>query len=57
MKNSRVGLEGAKEVVNSAKVFLFDFDGTLVNLDTLNVDSFTYVFKRMFNLSSHEMIL
>ncbi len=30
--------------------FFFDFDGTLVNLDKLNVDSFALVFKEMFSI-------
>jgi HAD superfamily hydrolase (TIGR01509 family) len=29
---------------------LFDFDGSLVNLDKLNVDAYALVFKEMFNL-------
>ena len=50
MKRSRVELEQAKGMIDSAKVFLFDFDGTLVNLDKLNVDGFSLVFKEMFDL-------
>ncbi len=45
-----ITLEHTKERVRDAKAFLFDFDGTLVNLDKLNVDSFSIVFKEMFNL-------
>jgi HAD superfamily hydrolase (TIGR01509 family) len=43
-------LEQTKKRVRDAKALLFDFDGTLVNLDKLNVDSFSIVFKEMFNL-------
>ena len=43
-------LERTKERVRDTKAFLFDFDGTLVNLDKLNVDSFSIVFKEMFDL-------
>lgn len=46
----RVDLEESKIKVKNAKAFLFDFDGTLVNLDKLNVDAFALVFKEMFNL-------
>jgi len=45
-----ITLEQTKERVRNAKALLFDFDGTLVNLDKLNVDSFAIVFKEMFNL-------
>lgn len=50
MKESRVSIEETIERVRNAKAYLFDFDGTLVNLDNLNVDGFVYVFKKMFNL-------
>ncbi|HBB64579.1 hypothetical protein A3K02_02475 [candidate division WS6 bacterium RIFOXYD1_FULL_33_8] len=42
--------ERSKKRVREAKAFLFDFDGTLVNLDKLTVDSFAIVFKEMFKL-------
>ncbi len=47
---SRIGIDIAKMQVEQSKAFLFDFDGTLVNLDKLNVDAFHIVFKEMFNL-------
>ena len=47
---NRLKLEDVQERVKDSKIFLFDFDGTLVNLDKLNVDSFSMVFKEMFNL-------
>ena len=47
MKNT---LKIAKENIFKAKGLLFDFDGTLVNLDKLNVDAYTLVFREMFNL-------
>ena len=50
MRKSRVNIEKAKKKVRDAKGFLFDFDGTLVNLDQLNVDAFADIFKEMFNL-------
>lgn len=50
IKESRVNIHDTKEIVKRAKIFLFDFDGTLVNLDKLNVDSFQSVFKDMFGL-------
>ena len=43
-------LKIAKENICKAKGLLFDFDGTLVNLDKLNVDAYTLVFREMFNL-------
>lgn len=48
--NTRYKIEEIKEIVGNAKAFLFDFDGTLINLDKLNVDGFAYVLKDMFNL-------
>lgn len=50
MKDNRTDISSVKERVLNAKAFLFDFDGTLVNLDKLNVDAFALVFKEMFNL-------
>jgi HAD superfamily hydrolase (TIGR01509 family) len=50
MRESRVSPEIVKERILNTKAFLFDFDGTLVNLDMLNVDAFAIVFKQMFNL-------
>ena len=43
-------IEQVKEKIESSKALFFDFDGTLVNLDKLNVDSFSIVFKEKFNL-------
>jgi len=40
----------AKQLVQERKAFLFDFDGTLVNLDKLNVDSFKILFKEKYDL-------
>lgn len=40
----------AKQFVKDREGFLFDFDGTLVNLDKLNLDSFADVFKKEFDL-------
>ena len=48
--NNRYTIENVKNRVSNSKALLFDFDGTLVNLDKLNVDSFSLVFKEMFNL-------
>lgn len=48
--NEKYSLENVKKKVNQSKVLLFDFDGTLVNLDKLNVDAFSIVFKNMFNI-------
>ncbi len=39
-----------KDLIGQSSALLFDFDGTLINLDQLNVDSFAFVFKDMFNL-------
>jgi len=47
MRNS---IEDVREKILSSKGLLFDFDGTLVNLDKLNVDAYALVFKEMFNL-------
>lgn len=43
-------LSKTKQFIQERKAFLFDFDGTLVNLDKLNVDSFKTLFKEEFNL-------
>jgi len=48
---NRMNIKDVKKKVEEAKGFLFDFDGTLVNLEKLNVDSFALVFKEMFNLN------
>lgn len=45
-----IDIKDVKRKVEEAKGFLFDFDGTLVNLDKLNVDAFALVFKDMFDL-------
>ncbi len=47
---NRIDIKDVKKKVGEAKGFLFDFDGTLVNLDKLNVDSFALVLKDMFGL-------
>jgi HAD superfamily hydrolase (TIGR01509 family) len=47
MKNP---LHRARVLVQEREGFLFDFDGTLVNLDKLNIDSFKEVFKKEFDL-------
>lgn len=47
---NREDIKDVKKKVKEAKGFLFDFDGTLVNLDKLNVDAFALVFKDMFDL-------
>jgi len=39
-----------RQLIQDRKAFLFDFDGTLVNLDKLNLDSFKLVFKKAFDL-------
>ena len=39
-----------KEIVKQRKAFLFDFDGTLANLDNLNVHSFEILLEKDFNL-------
>jgi HAD superfamily hydrolase (TIGR01509 family) len=43
-------LQRAKQYVKEKKVFLFDFDGTLVNLEKLNLDSFKGIFKKEYDL-------
>lgn len=43
-------IEKVKEKIVNAKALLFDFDGTLVNLDNLNVDAFRLLFKELYNL-------
>ncbi len=43
-------LNRARALVQEREGFLFDFDGTLVNLDKLNLDSFKEVFKKKFGL-------
>jgi beta-phosphoglucomutase len=43
-------LENSKRRVKEAKAYLFDFDGTLVNLDDLNLNSFKKVFKQEFEI-------
>ncbi len=47
---SRIDIEEAKKYVNESKAFLFDFDGTLANLDQLNVDAFRNVFLEKYSL-------
>jgi beta-phosphoglucomutase len=39
-----------RELIKQRKAFLFDFDGTLANLDKLNVDSFKILIQKEFNL-------
>jgi HAD superfamily hydrolase (TIGR01509 family) len=39
-----------RELIKERRAFLFDFDGTLANLDKLNVDSFQILLKQEFNL-------
>jgi len=48
--NNRYSIEDVKKLVSNSSALLFDFDGTLVNLDKLNVDSFALVFKEMFSI-------
>jgi HAD superfamily hydrolase (TIGR01509 family) len=48
--NTKYTLQEVKEKIANAKVLLFDFDGTLVNLDKLNVDGFAIVLKDMFGI-------
>lgn len=43
-------VDDVKKRVRESKGLLFDFDGTLVNLDKLNVDAFALVLKDMFGL-------
>ena len=45
-----ISIEEVKEKVKNSKAFLFDFDGTLVNLDKLHVEAFGIVFKEMYGL-------
>jgi HAD superfamily hydrolase (TIGR01509 family) len=39
-----------KKLIKEQKAFLFDFDGTLANLDNLNVHSFEILLEKDFNL-------
>lgn len=39
-----------RELIKDRKAFLFDFDGTLANLDKLNVDSFEIVLEEKFGI-------
>lgn len=48
--NNRYSIEDVKKLLSDSSALLFDFDGTLVNLDKLNVDSFALVFKEMFSI-------
>lgn len=48
--NNKFTIEEVRKLVSDSKALLFDFDGTLVNLDKLNVDSFALVFKEMFSI-------
>lgn len=50
MSKSRYHIEEAKEKINQSKAFLFDFDGTIANLDKLNVNAFQKLFKENFNI-------
>jgi HAD superfamily hydrolase (TIGR01509 family) len=43
-------LQRAKQYVREREGFLFDFDGTLVNLEKLNLDSFKIIFKDEYDL-------
>jgi HAD superfamily hydrolase (TIGR01509 family) len=43
-------IQKTKQLVKDREAFLFDFDGTLVNLDKLNVDSFKILFEEEFDL-------
>ncbi len=47
----RFCLQDVRDIITTRKGLLFDFDGTLVNLDKLNVDAYAFVFKEMFNLN------
>jgi len=47
-------LSAAKLRVKNAKAFIFDFDGTIANLDGLNVEGFKALFERHFGLSFTE---
>jgi len=46
----RFCLQDVRDIITTRKGLLFDFDGTLVNLDKLNVDAYAFVFKEMFNV-------
>ena len=50
VKEGRFHLHDVRDVISRREGLLFDFDGTLVNLDQLNVDAYALVFKEMFNL-------
>ena len=43
-------LQKTKQFIKERQAFLFDFDGTLVNLEKLNLDSFKKIFKDEYNL-------
>jgi len=52
--NLQKSLPEAKEKVLNAKAFVFDFDGTIANLDGLNVEGFKSLFERHFDISFTE---